>query len=98
MPFWFCPNIGDRVGRFKETRDSMEHLALVSQVGLTMAGSIGLCFAIGYFLDKWLGTRGIFLVIFIILGVIGGGVTVYRQIMKVTEPGDQDEKNGNNDA
>ena len=56
---------------------------MVSQLGLTMVGCILFCFAIGYFLDKWLGTKGLFITIFIILGVIGGGVTVYRQIDEV---------------
>ncbi|MBU2550500.1 MAG: AtpZ/AtpI family protein [Proteobacteria bacterium] len=60
----------------------IDQLMLVTQLGLTMAGSILLCFAIGYYLDKWLGTRGIFLTIFILLGVLGGGWTVYRQIME----------------
>jgi ATP synthase protein I len=50
-----------------------------------MAGSILFCFAIGYFLDKWLGTKGLFIFIFIILGIIGGGVTVYRQINEVVD-------------
>ena len=58
-------------------------MTMVSQLGLTMAGCILFCFAIGYFLDKWLGTKGLFITIFIILGVIGGGVTVYRQIDEV---------------
>jgi len=65
---------------FKKRRDFVEYLALVSQVGLTMAGSIVFCFMIGYFLDKWLNTRGILLVIFILLGIVGGAITVYRQI------------------
>jgi len=65
---------------FKKRRDFVEYLALVSQVGLTMAGSIVFCFMIGYFLDKWLNTRGILLVIFILLGIMGGAITVYRQI------------------
>ncbi len=65
---------------FKKKRDFVEYLALVSQVGLTMAGSILFCFVIGYFLDQWLRTRGIILVIFILLGIVGGAVTVYRQI------------------
>lgn len=65
---------------FKKKRDTIEYLALVTQVGLTMAGSIAFCFMIGYYLDKWLGTRGIFLVIFIVLGILGGAWTVYRQI------------------
>ncbi len=60
-------------------------MSIVSQLGLTMVGSIGLCMAIGYFLDKWLGTRGIFITIFILLGIIGGGVTCYRQIKEIEE-------------
>ena len=67
----------------KDYRDAMGLLALSIQLGLTMAGSILFCFAIGYYLDKWLGLKGIFLTIFIILGVIGGGITVYRQIMSL---------------
>jgi len=51
------------------------------QLGLTMAGSIGLGLAIGYYLDRWLRTGGLLLVLFILLGVIGGGITCYRQIM-----------------
>lgn len=64
----------------KETRKIFEQLTLVSQLGLTMVGSIGLGFAIGYYLDKWLGTKAIFLTLFILLGIAGGGYTVYRQI------------------
>lgn len=68
---------------FKKKRDFVEYLALVSQVGLTMAGSIVFCFMVGYLLDKWLHTRGIFLVIFILLGIAGGAYTVYRQITEL---------------
>ena len=78
---------------FKEQRTNAEYLALTMQLGLTMAGSIGLGLAIGYYLDRWLGAKGILLVIFILLGVIGGGVTCYKQIMdldKENKPPDQD--------
>ncbi|MBC8460729.1 MAG: AtpZ/AtpI family protein [Deltaproteobacteria bacterium] len=50
-----------------------------------MAGSILFCFAIGYYLDKWLNTKGLFISIFILLGVAGGGYTAYRQIMQTTK-------------
>ena len=66
---------------FKEQRTNAEYLALTMQLGLTMAGSIGLGLAIGYFLDRWLGAKGILLVVFILLGILGGGITCYRQIM-----------------
>ena len=64
---------------------------LVMQVGLTVAGSILFCFAIGYYLDKWLNTKGIFITIFILLGIAGGAYTAYRQIMDMLEE-DKEEK------
>ena len=71
---------------FKTDREWIDNIALVSQVGLTMAGSILFCLAIGYFLDKWLGTKGLFKIGFILLGIAGGGYTVYRQIEDVINP------------
>ena len=59
---------------------------MVTQLGLTMAGAILLCFAIGYYLDKWLGTKGLFITVFILLGIAGGGYTAYRQIIDLTKP------------
>ena len=70
---------------YKKNRAWAENLTIVMQIGLTMAGCIVFCFFVGLYLDKWLGTKGIFVPIFTILGVIGGGVTVYRQIMEVFE-------------
>ncbi len=70
---------------YKKNRVWAENLSIVMQIGLTMAGCIVFCFFVGLYLDKWIGTRGIFVTIFTILGVFGGGVTVYRQIMEVIE-------------
>ncbi len=52
-----------------------------------MVGSILFCLAVGYYLDKWLNTKGLFTTIFILLGIAGGGFTVYRQIMETVEEG-----------
>jgi ATP synthase protein I len=79
---------------FRKQGNWVEHLTLVTQLGLTMAGSILFCFAIGYYLDKWLGTKGLFITIFILLGVAGGGYTVYRQIMEAAK--EEDEKGPGN--
>ena len=68
---------------FKKHREWAEHLSVVMQFGLTIAGCIVFCFFIGRFLDHWLGTRGVFITIFILLGVIGGANVAYRQIMDV---------------
>jgi F0F1-type ATP synthase assembly protein I len=78
---------------YKKNRAWAENLSIVMQIGLTMAGCILFCFFIGLYLDKWLGTRGVFVTIFIILGVVGGAVTVYRQIIQTLD--NQSQKKGN---
>lgn len=69
---------------YKKNRDWTENIAIVSQVGLTIAGSIVFCFYIGFKLDQWLGTKGIFVTLFVLLGIAGGANVAYRQIMEVT--------------
>jgi len=81
---------------YKKNRAWTENLTIVMQIGLTMAGCIVFCFFVGLYLDKWIGTKGIFVIIFTILGVIGGAVTVYRQIMEVIETKDNDRENRGN--
>lgn len=65
---------------YGKNRAWTENVALVMQIGLTMAGSIMFCFFVGLYLDRWLGTRSVFLILFILFGIVGGAVTVYRQI------------------
>ncbi|MFZ0132406.1 MAG: AtpZ/AtpI family protein [Desulfobacterales bacterium] len=68
---------------YKKNRSWAENLTIVMQLGLTMAGCIAFCFFIGLKLDQWLGTKGVFITIFIILGVLGGANVVYRQVMEI---------------
>ncbi len=70
---------------YDKNRPWVENLSVVMQIGLTMAGCIVFCFFIGLYLDRWIGTKGIFVTIFTILGVVGGAVTVYRQIIEVID-------------
>jgi ATP synthase protein I len=78
--------LGTVVLDFKKNRAWAENLHILMQVGLTMAGCILFCLWIGIELDKWLGSRGVFTTIFILLGIAGGGVTVYRQIDDTMKP------------
>ena len=71
---------------YKKHRGWIENLSILMQIGLTMAGCIVFCFFVGFYLDRWLGTKGILVALFTLLGVIGGGVTVYRQIREILEP------------
>ena len=70
---------------YKKNRAWTEHLSVVMQIGLTMAGCIMFCFFVGWQIDRWLGIKGVFVTVFILLGIVGGGNVVYRQIMDVTE-------------
>ena len=89
------PKQKKKIFDYKRDRPWVENLYIVTQLGLTMAGCIAFCFFIGLYLDRWLGTKGIFISIFIILGVIGGGVVVYRQIMEITEVKEEDNNSDN---
>ena len=75
---------------YKKNRPWIENLSIITQLGLTMVGCIFFCFFIGRYLDRFFGTRGIFIAIFTVLGVIGGGVVVYRQILEITETKKED--------
>ena len=55
------------VFNYKKNRAWAEGLHIILQIGLTMAGCIIFCFFIGLYLDKWLGTKGLFIIIFIVL-------------------------------
>lgn len=82
---------------FKKNRVLSEGFSFVMQIGLTMAGSIFLFFFIGLYLDKWLGTRGVFIALFLVLGVVGGGYTAYRQIQETFEKDERRRKNAASD-
>lgn len=81
---------------YKKHRAWAENLSIVMQLGLTMAGCICFCFFVGLMLDKWLGIRGIFVTIFTVLGVVGGAIVVYRQIMEIIEQKDNDRNSSDN--
>lgn len=69
---------------FKQNQAWAEPVTIVMQLGLTMAGCIVFCFFVGRYLDRWIGTGGLFVAIFTVLGVVGGAVTTYRQILEIT--------------
>ncbi len=76
-----------RIFSYKTNKIWAENLQIVMQVGLTMAGCITFGLIAGFYLDKWIGTKGIFTVMFILYGIVGGFYVVYRQIMDIMEEG-----------
>ena len=84
------PKQNKKIFDYRRNRAWAENLQIVMQVGLTMAGCIVFCFFVGRAIDHWVGIRGLFTALFTVLGVIGGAVVVYRQILEITEEKDRD--------
>ena len=72
--------------------DWMGQVYIVMQFGLTIVGCIVFCFFVGRFLDRWLGTKGVFITIFTLLGVVGGANVAYRQIKEVLKDEKKDDE------
>ena len=54
---------------------AMKWMTLLSQVGITMVAKI--------FVDQWLGTPPLFLLLFVFIGVFSGIKSVYLLIIKM---------------
>ena len=60
-------------------------LSLLSQLSIMMLVSIFGCFFIGKFIDTKLNTRPIFMLIFLILGIGGAFMSVYKTVIGLTK-------------
>jgi len=75
----------------KETRSTMQNLALLSQVGIMMLVPIFGCVWLGQFLDKKFGTGSLFLIVGIILGVGAAFRNLYQLAMQKSKEYDNKE-------
>ncbi|MGC8525207.1 MAG: AtpZ/AtpI family protein [Acidibrevibacterium sp.] len=55
-------------------------LALGLRVGVELASALAVAVAIGYWLDRWLHTRPLFLAVFVPLGGAAGVMNVWRLV------------------
>ena len=60
-------------------------LSYLSQLSIMMLVSIFGCFFIGKFIDTKLNTRPIFMLIFLILGIGGAFMSVYKTVIGFTK-------------
>ena len=57
-------------------------LAELTSVGLILPSSIAVGLFLGYFLDRWLGTDPWLLLVFTVLGVVSGLLSLLRAVRK----------------
>lgn len=72
-------------------RHIYRNLALITQIGITMMTSIGLCTAFGIWMDNKCNTN--FLILYIVFGIAVGFRSVYAVIKKFNDEESKDEKN-----
>lgn len=62
----------------KNNKDALRNLALITQVGLSIITPILLGVYLGQFVDRKVGTKGVFSIIFIVLGAGGGFMNIFK--------------------
>lgn len=75
----------------KSSKSILQNLALISQVGIMMLVPIFGGVLLGAFVDKFLKTNGIFLIIFIVLGVGTAFRNLYMLSMQKSKEYDNKE-------
>ena len=71
-------------------RPNFRRLAALSSLGLMLPSSIAVGLFLGYFLDKLLGTEPWLLIIFTLLGVASGFLSLFRGLKKYGAEKDDD--------
>ncbi len=64
------------------SREFFRSIGLVTQIGLTVVVAIGVGFAAGFYVDRWLDTDHTFLVVGILFGIGAAFWNVYRLLLK----------------
>jgi ATP synthase protein I len=64
----------------------------ISSIGLLLPSSIAVGLFFGYLLDKWLGTHPWMLLIFLVLGVVSGLMSLFRELKKYMNDRDMDDR------
>ena len=60
----------------------MRSLTMISQFGINMVVPIAMCSVAGYFLDEWLGTKYIIIILFFV-GALAGFRNIYIMARKI---------------
>ncbi|MBI5637124.1 MAG: AtpZ/AtpI family protein [Nitrospinae bacterium] len=68
-------------------------LTVFASVGTQLVVSIFIGFGMGYWLDKWLGTQPVLMLVFMLLGVAAGFLNIYRTVARGTKSGNGPDNN-----
>lgn len=63
-------------------KESFKFLGLISQVGLSILFSVSIFTILGVYLDRWLKTKGLFTIFFLLIGCFSSLWSAYQLIIK----------------
>lgn len=76
--------------RQKERQSTLRMLTLITQFGINMLVPIFLCFFVGYYLDKKLGTSYL-MIIFFFIGALAGFRNIYIFARRMTKDDEEED-------
>ncbi|WP_028588117.1 AtpZ/AtpI family protein [Desulfocurvus vexinensis] len=77
-------------GSKNKKKPALTTLADVGTMGMHMVASTFIGLGMGWYLDKWLGTRPWFLLIFLLLGIVSGFRNMFQEARRLQgRPDDQ---------
>ena len=68
----------------RQKKNGLENLVLITQLGLNVVTPVLICVLLGSWIDKKTGLHTV--LIFLILGVLSGGLSAYKMARAVSEP------------
>lgn len=84
----------------RNTQDKRPLLDLMGDVGTIGTHMVACTFvglAIGYYLDKWLGTKPVMLLVFLVAGIAAGFKNMYDQARRMQQRVEREADGGNGD-
>ena len=79
--------------RQRDRRTTLRMLTLITQFGINMLVPIFLCFFVGYYLDKKMGTSYL-MIIFFFIGALAGFRNIYIFARRMTKDDEEDTQAG----
>lgn len=69
----------------------MKNLVLITEVGIKLVVPIVICTILGNWIDGLIGTKWIFSIFMMIVGIASGFLSVYKLIMSLNSEEDEEE-------
>ncbi|WP_461209636.1 AtpZ/AtpI family protein [Desulfocurvus sp. DL9XJH121] len=82
----------------QDKRPLLDLMGDVGTIGTHMVACTFVGLAIGYYLDKWLGTKPVMLLIFLVAGIAAGFKNMYDQARRMQKRVEDETRNDQRDA